>query len=153
MFDSRRSLVKEDLKIETNLLLLQMKFTGGQQCWNGPPRSATVVLHCGTQNVLTAVSEPSRYPYTLSLFLFHSVPEGNFISSAVLRIRTLLPDPEFFTTGSESGSPVIWKTINLCNIKKCIIYMWFVDFWIWIYSDGWRTCWLSLFISPEWFKN
>ena len=39
----------------------QMKFTGGQQCWNGPTRSATILLHCGTENKLTSVSEPNRW--------------------------------------------------------------------------------------------
>merc|ERR1712228_173412 len=37
-----------------------MKYTGGQGCWNGPARSTTVHLHCGTDNVVTAVSEPNK---------------------------------------------------------------------------------------------
>jgi len=42
-----------------------MKFTGGQQCWNGPARSSIVYLHCGSENVLTAVSEPNKCEYEM----------------------------------------------------------------------------------------
>jgi len=43
----------------------RMKFTGGQQCWNGPARSTLVHLHCGTENILSQVSEPNRCEYEM----------------------------------------------------------------------------------------
>jgi len=51
-----------------NDLYSKMKYTGGQQCWNGPARSALVHLHCGTENKLTLVSEPNRCEYEMHLF-------------------------------------------------------------------------------------
>jgi len=42
---------------------LLMKYENGQGCWNGPNRSAKVVLSCGVEDKLTAVSEPSRCEY------------------------------------------------------------------------------------------
>lgn len=42
-----------------------MKFTGGQGCWNGPARSSTVYLHCGSENAVTAVSEPNKCEYEM----------------------------------------------------------------------------------------
>ena len=38
-----------------------MKFSGGQQCWNGPARSAIIILHCAATNSLKQVTEPNRY--------------------------------------------------------------------------------------------
>jgi len=49
----------------TNSKYGKMKYSGGQQCWNGPARSAIVHLHCGTENVLTTVSEPNRCEYEM----------------------------------------------------------------------------------------
>jgi len=43
----------------------QMKFTGGQGCWNGPARSTLIHLHCGTENWLSQVSEPNRCEYEM----------------------------------------------------------------------------------------
>ena len=43
----------------------RMKFSGGQTCWNGPARSTEVFLHCGAENVLSAVSEPNRCEYEM----------------------------------------------------------------------------------------
>ena len=37
-----------------------MKFHNGQGCWNGPSRSATVIVRCGTDNILSQVTEPNR---------------------------------------------------------------------------------------------
>jgi len=41
----------------------KMKYTGGQRCWNGPERSATVVWTCGTENAIHTVSEPEKCEY------------------------------------------------------------------------------------------
>ena len=43
----------------------RMKFSGGQTCWNGPARSTEIFLHCGAENVLSAVSEPNRCEYEM----------------------------------------------------------------------------------------
>ena len=37
-----------------------MKFTNGDTCWNGPRRSMTVTLRCGSEDSFDSVSEPSR---------------------------------------------------------------------------------------------
>lgn len=54
----------------------RMKFSGGQTCWNGPARSTEVFLHCGSENVLSAVSEPNRCEY-----------EMHFTTPAVCRLH------------------------------------------------------------------
>ena len=46
---------------------LEMKFTGGESCWNGPGRSITVRLECGADHVLSEVMEPSRCEYSAVL--------------------------------------------------------------------------------------
>ncbi|KAM7436682.1 hypothetical protein ABFA07_013596 [Porites harrisoni] len=43
----------------------QMKYSGGQSCWNGPSRSAMVNLRCGSTNELVQVTEPSRCEYLM----------------------------------------------------------------------------------------
>ena len=43
----------------------KMKFENGQGCWNGPARSTLVLLSCGAENKLTAVSEPNRCEVSL----------------------------------------------------------------------------------------
>ncbi|KAK6173168.1 hypothetical protein SNE40_016675 [Patella caerulea] len=40
-----------------------MKYEKGQNCWNGPDRSAHVILQCGMENILLSASEPSRCEY------------------------------------------------------------------------------------------
>jgi len=41
-------------------------YTGGTQCWNGPQRSVTLKLKCGTENVLHTVSEPEKCEYHIT---------------------------------------------------------------------------------------
>lgn len=41
-------------------------YTGGAQCWNGPQRSITVDLVCGTENTLIDVSEPEKCEYRVT---------------------------------------------------------------------------------------
>lgn len=45
----------------------QMKFSGGQKCWNGPARSMTVDLVCGTDTTPTNVQEPSKCEYSMTM--------------------------------------------------------------------------------------
>jgi len=49
---------------ETNRYTIQ-KYEAGAQCWNGPARSTTVYLSCGSENKLTYVNEPSRCEYEM----------------------------------------------------------------------------------------
>ena len=45
----------------------QMKFGGGQKCWNGPARSMTVDLVCGEETTPTNVQEPSKCEYSMTM--------------------------------------------------------------------------------------
>ncbi|XP_066299269.1 glucosidase 2 subunit beta-like isoform X2 [Branchiostoma lanceolatum] len=40
-----------------------MKYTKGQNCWNGPDRSTEVRMTCGIENKLLSASEPNRCEY------------------------------------------------------------------------------------------
>ncbi|KAJ3446411.1 glucosidase 2 subunit beta [Anaeramoeba flamelloides] len=45
----------------------QMKFTGGDKCWNGPNRSTTVLLKCGLKNEIKDAQEVSICEYQMTL--------------------------------------------------------------------------------------
>jgi len=44
-----------------------MKWTDGTGCWNGPSRSATVYVSCGSETVLLSADEPSTCEYVLTM--------------------------------------------------------------------------------------
>mmetsp|Transcript_48308 Transcript_48308/g.121627 ORF Transcript_48308/g.121627 Transcript_48308/m.121627 type:complete len:184 (+) Transcript_48308:211-762(+) len=44
-----------------------MMFTNGQRCWGGPNRSARVQLSCGPSVEITAVVEPEKCVYVMSM--------------------------------------------------------------------------------------
>jgi len=45
-----------------------MKFKNGEKCWNGPQRSATVILKCSDDNKLVSVSEPNKCEYEMIFY-------------------------------------------------------------------------------------
>ncbi|KZT12656.1 uncharacterized protein LAESUDRAFT_668484 [Laetiporus sulphureus 93-53] len=45
----------------------KQKYTGGSKCWNGPNRSVTVLLSCGTENEILSVAEPEKCEYQLTM--------------------------------------------------------------------------------------
>jgi len=44
------------------------QFSGGQKCWGGPDRSATVQVYCSNENRLEDPQEPNKCEYTLKLY-------------------------------------------------------------------------------------
>ncbi|KAI5116540.1 hypothetical protein M0805_004323 [Coniferiporia weirii] len=42
------------------------KYLKGARCWNGPERSVTLLLECGTENAILSVSEPEKCEYQLT---------------------------------------------------------------------------------------
>eukprot|EP00049_Salpingoeca_infusionum_P010984 m.189777 g.189777 ORF g.189777 m.189777 type:complete len:471 (+) comp14800_c1_seq1:62-1474(+) len=45
----------------------KMSFTNGEKCWNGPARSMSVTVVCGSESALLDVQEPNRCEYTTTL--------------------------------------------------------------------------------------
>ena len=45
----------------------EMKFKQGTKCWNGPHRSATVVMVCGPEDEILTVAEPETCEYVLKM--------------------------------------------------------------------------------------
>jgi len=41
----------------------EMVFDGGVRCWNGPDRSAKIILSCGAEHKVVSVDEPNRCEY------------------------------------------------------------------------------------------
>ncbi|KAL5508480.1 hypothetical protein ACEPAH_6099 [Sanghuangporus vaninii] len=44
----------------------KMYYKKGARCWNGPERSVTLFLSCGTENAILSVSEPEKCEYHLT---------------------------------------------------------------------------------------
>ncbi len=42
-------------------------FTSGAKCWNGPHRSMTATVSCGTEDEVLGVEEPSMCEYTMEV--------------------------------------------------------------------------------------
>jgi protein kinase C substrate 80K-H len=43
------------------------KWTGGQKCWNGPKRSATVLVTCGAETKIISADEPNICEYEFKM--------------------------------------------------------------------------------------
>ncbi|EED21667.1 protein kinase C substrate, putative [Talaromyces stipitatus ATCC 10500] len=44
---------------------IALEYTSGQQCWNGPARSTTVILECGEDNEILKVMEDEKCVYSM----------------------------------------------------------------------------------------
>lgn len=42
-----------------------MRYEGGEKCWNGPERSATITIVCGHEDKLLSASEPNKCEYAM----------------------------------------------------------------------------------------
>lgn len=63
------------------------KWTNGAKCWNGPKRSATVHLTCGTENKLVSADEPDTCRYVFEMESYIACDES-------YRLRHGLPPSE-----------------------------------------------------------
>lgn len=45
----------------------KMYYTRGTKCWNGPQRSATLIVSCGVENALLSVAEPEKCEYQFKI--------------------------------------------------------------------------------------
>ena len=63
----------DDLKEHDNILgsTRVLKWDKGAKCWNGPKRSATVYMTCGTENRVISANEPDtcRYVFEMESYL------------------------------------------------------------------------------------
>ena len=55
-----------------------MKWTNGQQCWNGPQRSATVFVTCGSETKLLSAEEPDTCSYVLQMESYIACDEAYY---------------------------------------------------------------------------
>lgn len=55
-----------------------MKWTNGQQCWNGPQRSATVFVTCGSETKLLSAEEPDTCSYVLQMESYIACDEAHY---------------------------------------------------------------------------
>lgn len=53
----------------------KMMFEHGQKCWNGPDRSAVILLQCGIENRLLSAAEPDRCAYAMTFETPAACPE------------------------------------------------------------------------------
>jgi len=66
-----------------------MRFAGGQQCWNGPPRSLTLAVRCGEETRLSGVTEPSRCEYEALLETPAACDAGSVLEAGEAAERAL----------------------------------------------------------------
>jgi hypothetical protein len=55
-----------------------MKWEKGQKCWNGPERSATVVVTCGADTTLLSAEEPDTCQYALEMKSYIACDDAYF---------------------------------------------------------------------------